>query len=67
MSEQLRTVTIRPLRLGPKKGTYARPPRFAVELKVNERIVGVEHHSVMGGGDRKTDDYYLTVYVEERR
>lgn len=57
-------VTITPVLLGPKRSAGMRPPAFSMEIADDERIVGVEHCSSIGGGERKTDDHYLTVWVE---
>lgn len=58
-------VTITPVHLGPKRarGTM-RPPAFSMDLADDERIIGVQHSWMAGSGERKTDDHYLTVWVE---
>ena len=59
-------VTIRAIKLGPKRHAGLEPPAFTCELAAVEEIVGLEHRSLMGGGERKTDDHYLTVWVAKR-
>jgi hypothetical protein len=57
-------VTLTPVHLGPKRSAGMTTPAFSMELADDERIVTVEHRRLLGGGERKTDDHYLTVWVE---
>lgn len=42
------------------------PPVVELDLEPNQRIVSIELRKVWSSGDRKTDDWAWTAYIENR-